>query len=133
MAVKARRSNDTHAHPFGQFGFLTTCTFVWDKLLLPETAACLSDRHDTPVGVASSSRGPAHSPTPFKFVQVLAALGRPDAALAVLRARSHAGSASHQSSQEAFQEAQTALSIRLQCGVFTEACSQVCLYLSWCV
>lgn len=76
-------------------------------------------------GVASSSRGPHHIPTPFKFVQVLAALGRPDAALAVLRARAHVSSTVHQSSEEAFQEAQTALSIRLQCGVFTEACSEV--------
>ena len=76
-------------------------------------------------GVASSSRGLHHVPTPFKFVQALAALGRPDAALAVLRARAHVSSAVHQSSEEAFQEAQTALSIRLQCGVFTEACSEV--------
>ena len=76
-------------------------------------------------GVASSSRGPHHTPTPFKFVQVLAALGRPDAALAVLRASAHVSSADNQSSEEAFQEAQTALSIRLQCGVFTEACSEV--------
>lgn len=76
-------------------------------------------------GAASSSRGSHHTPTPFKFVQVLASLGRPDAALAVLRARAHVSSTDYQSSEEACQEAQTALSIRLQCGVFTEACSEV--------
>lgn len=78
-----------------------------------------------PTGVASSSRGLDNSPTPFKFVEVLAALGRPDAALAVLRARGCASNASKLSCNQAFQEAQTALAVRLQCGVFTEACSEV--------
>lgn len=76
-------------------------------------------------GVASSSRGLDSSPTPFKFVEVLAALGRPDAALAVLRARAPLGQAGKLSCNQAFQEAQTALAVRLQCGVFTEACSEV--------
>ena len=76
-------------------------------------------------GVASKFRGPDKMPTTFKFVQVLAALERPDAALAVLRARAHITPADQESSEEAFQEAQTALSIRLRCGVFTEACSEV--------
>ena len=79
----------------------------------------------THVGIASSSRGLDKSPTPFNFVEVLAALGRPDAALAVLHARGCASHASKLSCNQAFQEAQTALAVRLQCGVFTEACSEV--------
>ena len=78
-----------------------------------------------PTGVASSSRGLDKAPTPFKFVEVLAALGRPDTALAVLRARGCASHSSELSCNQAFLEAQTALAVRLQCGVFTEACSEV--------
>ena len=76
-------------------------------------------------GVASSSRGLDQSSTPFKFVRVLSALGRPDAALAVLRARAPVSQAGRLSCSQAFEEAQTALAVRLQCGVFTEACSEV--------
>ena len=79
----------------------------------------------TRVGIASSCRGLDNSPTPFKFVEVLTALGRPDAALAVLRARAPVSQASKLSCNQAFQEAQTALAVRLQCGVFTEACFEV--------
>ena len=76
-------------------------------------------------GVASSSRGLEKSPTPFKFVEVLAALGRPDAALAVLHARGCTNQPSEVSCNQAFQEAQTGLAVRLQCDVLTEACSEV--------
>ena len=58
-------------------------------------------------------------------MEVLSALGRPNAALAVLRARGCVSLASKLSCNQAFQEAQTALAVRLQCGVFTEACSEV--------
>ena len=60
-------------------------------------------------------------------MEVLAALGRPDAALAVLRARAHVSHADNLSSEATFREAQTALAVRLECGVFTEACSEVAL------
>ncbi|KAL3146558.1 hypothetical protein ABBQ32_000799 [Trebouxia sp. C0010 RCD-2024] len=76
-------------------------------------------------GVASSSRGLDQSPTPFKFVEVLTALGRPDAALAVLHARAPVSQAGRLSCNQAFQEAQTALAVRLHCGVFTQACSEL--------
>ena len=78
-------------------------------------------------GIAGSRRGLDPPLTPFKFVEVLAALGRPDAALAVLRARAHVSHVNNVSSDEAFREAQTALAVRLQCGVFLEACSEVSL------
>ena len=81
------------------------------------------------VGVASRCRGASQTPTPFKFVQALAALGQPHAALAVLQARGYVSHADHVSSEEAFEEAQTGLNIRLQCGVFTEAISEVCFSL----
>ena len=81
-------------------------------------------------GAASRCRGPSQTPIPFKFVQALAALDQPHAALAVLQARGYVSDADHASSEEAFQTAQTGLQIRLQCGVFTEAISEVRLGLS---
>lgn len=79
----------------------------------------------THAGIAGNHRGPDAWSTPLKFVEILAALGRPDAALAVLRARAHASHMNNVSSDDAFREAQTALAVRLQCGVFMEACSEV--------
>ncbi|DBB06880.1 hypothetical protein WJX82_003376 [Trebouxia sp. C0006] len=104
------------------------CQFLLDDALTQSGSSSLQAACTILPGAASSSRGSHHTPTPFKFVQVLASLGRPDAALAVLRARAHVSSTDYQSSEEACQEAQTALSIRLQCGVFTEACSELRAY-----
>ncbi|KAL0028141.1 hypothetical protein WJX77_009663 [Trebouxia sp. C0004] len=104
------------------------CQFLLDDALTQSGSSSLQAACTILPGVASCSRGPHHTPTPFKFVQVLAALGRPDAALAVLCARAHLSSSVHHSSEEAFQEAQTALFVRLQCGVFTEACTELQAY-----
>ena len=60
----------------------------------------------------------------FKFVEVLAAQGRFLAALSILRARGRAQQASADP-EAALQEALTALSIRLQCGILTEAYIEV--------
>ena len=99
---------------------ITAITQHTQAHILPVTSTALWH-----AGIATPRPSSSRSSTsPFKFVRTLAALDRPHAALSLLRARGHS-KASHQApSDTAFEESQVALSIRLQCGVFTEACSE---------
>jgi hypothetical protein len=83
--------------------------------------------------------GAATPATPFLFVEALAALGRPEAALSVLRARGaglagremcpggaeDAGAGGARGGPEPLAEAETALAIRLSCGLVTEGFLEV--------
>jgi len=85
------------------------------------------------------SSGAATPATPFLFVEALAALGRPEAALSVLRARGAgpagretgpgggeaAGAGGARGGPEPLAEAETALAIRLSCGLVTEGFLEV--------
>lgn len=62
---------------------------------------------------------------PFEYVRILAARGAADTALAVQRARGGHAALALCTEDEALDEADTLLRIRLHCGAITEAFTEV--------